>query len=163
MKTFFKIIGVICIVIVLGCAGLAGYGYLSYKNDGAEVEKETQALAVEYIKAISSLWNPDEAIKRSHPTLSEEMKKNGQSWQDLFKIYQKLGKLKSDVSCQLVNFRSNVGLPTYTLADYNCNAEYENGHGTISIELVKDSDSQGSFQITTLRIDSPLFTKLLEK
>jgi len=155
MKKFLKIVAIIIVIIA------AGSIYVNYKM--SSVEKESSDIATNAVTAISTSWNPEELQTRAHPSLIQEAQEPGQRFEDVFKIYQKLGKLKDSPECQFQRFHSNIDTTgNYTLADYLCKADYENGTATISMQLRQESNHT-TWLIYGFRIDSPLFTKLLEK
>lgn len=161
MRGFFKFVGVACTLIVVGVLGLSLIGYLEYRSNAARIEGETMATALDAITSVTTAWNPDEMEKRAHPQMLDMVKKQNQSVGSFFDIYRKLGALKPPPVCSLVNFRSNIGIPSYTLADYACKTEFENASGVIYLELLKDKDSKDAYLVTAFKIDSPLFTNLL--
>ncbi len=163
MKKLFRIIAIICTVIIFGLLALAAFSYFTYKAEYKHVETETASLATADVKSVVTSWDSSELQKISHPLLIAELQKPNQDLEGFFKVYRHLGALKAPVLCKLVNFKSNIGIPSYTVADYSCSTSFENGEATIYIELVSDKDSQSKFLVTVFRIESPLFLKILEK
>ncbi len=163
MKKFLKIFAIISSILILLVIVCGAYGMYKYKTDAGNIQSETATTAIGSIKAISAAWDPAELQKREHPRLIAELVKQNQNLEDFFKIYRKLGALKGEPACTLANFRSNVGIPTFTLADYTCTAPFENATATFYMELLKDSDTNGAYLFSTFRVDSPLFLKILEK
>ncbi len=163
MKKFFKFVGMLCTLIVFLVLVLGLYSYFEYRSGGEKIEKETQHLAESAINDVTANWNPDELEKRAHPLLMDLVHKQNQTVGEFFNIYRKLGAPKGEPKCKLVNFRSNIGVPTFTLADYSCAMEFVNASGVIYLELLNDKDSKDSYLLTAFKIDSPLFTNLLLK
>ena len=87
--------------------------------------------------------------------------KTNHTWEDYLKLYGKLGKLKSDVNCEFVNYHGMYGFPeSYDLVRYTCKTEYENGPATIYIELARGGASNGAWLISIFKIFSALFMKI---
>lgn len=155
MKKFLKIVAVLMLII----AAIGGYVY--YKM--SSVEKETVDLAKGVIVLFSDNWDPVVFQKASHPLLLKNMAEARQNWDEYTQVYRKLGKLRKPPECLFQGFRSNIdSTGHYTVANYACRADYDNGPATVLMQLRQESDDN-AWLISGLQIDSPLFLKLLGK
>jgi hypothetical protein len=150
MKQFLKVSGIILLIIAV----IAACVYLNFNS----VEKETAIPVTDCVNAISAHWDPAELKERADPGLIKAMSSQGQSVEELFKVYSKLGKPLDTAHCTLKNTTNG----TYTSATYDCEMTYENGPATITITIRK-KDDQKDWQIYYINIKSPFFMKLMER
>ena len=154
MKRFLKIILATLLLLV------AIIGYISWRY--SQSSKNTSAFVEQLVTDVSKDWNPETIKEHTHALLAEQMAREGQSWEDYFLIYRKLGALKSN-TCKLLNYGSFAGLSgSYTRANFTCSAIYENGGATINLS-VQQADHDGSWQVAVFHITSPMFIKILQQ
>ena len=155
MKKFLKIVCIIVLLISLFVA------YMCYKSK--TIENETSSLVEDSVNTITTSWDSVELKKRADPLVLEAATKQGQSLDELFNAYKKLGHPKSPAKCAYINFTAASDISgSYLLVRYKCSAEYDNDKATIYVQIKKDS-GKSDWLFTTFRVDSPLFTKLLAK
>jgi hypothetical protein len=139
---------------------LAVAAYWSFSSN--DLEKETVAIAIEAVEAISESWDAEELKARADPGLIKAMSSQGQSVEQLFQIYSVLGKLKQEVDCKVHTTGSFMkGGERHTTISYECGAEYENGEAVVFITL-KRAESATEWQIYYINIRSDTFSNVIE-
>lgn len=125
--------------VVLAMIGLAVAYYLGQGTETSVARKT----AVELITAISDGWRVEELKKRSDPGLIAAMSSQGQSAEELMKIYSVLGALKQAPTCNVKTsgefMKENERHLTMSM---ECDAEYEKGRAVISLTLSRAQSSE---------------------
>ncbi len=136
------------LIALLGVVG--AYIMLHHATSTAE----TDAVAVDNITAISGTWSIDVLKERTDPGLISAMSSQGQSAEELLKIYSVLGKLTKPAECKVHNTGETIkNKEHHVTISYDCEAEYEKGPAVVSLTLIK-ADSQKKWLIYYINIRS---------
>jgi len=157
MKTDNRIIGLIAVVVVVAALGV--YLYINHKHKQEAKAQEELVIALDFatdaVNTITAAWNPEELQKRAHPVLMDSISKSGTSLDEYFKMLKKLGKLDKG-TCNISNFVTPKDA-TFRVADYLCDAQFENAPAKLLVEIRQDNPPSGPWLINSFRIDSPIF------
>lgn len=132
-----------------------------YQQQDKEVAARETA-AIETVAAISQGWSIDVLKARADPGLIKAMSSQGQSAEELLKIYSVLGNLKSAPECKEKNKGSfTKSEEKHTSYSFDCKAEYEKAPAVVSITLQK-SDSETEWKIYYINVHSDIFGEVIE-
>lgn len=139
------------LVVVAACAGAFLFSCTG------KLEKETAGIVVADISAISEKWDAATLKSLADPGLIKAMGSQGQSAEELLKIYSALGKLKQPAECKFhatqVFMKGGV---EHTTVSYDCAATYDKGEAAISITLIK-GEGETKWLIYYINIHSDIF------
>lgn len=142
------------IVLVLVVVAVAAFLIRQHttKTDAEEIQ-----VAVEAITAISESWNVDVLKARADPGLIKAMGSQGQSAEELLRIYSVLGKLKQPPVCAVRTTGEFMkGGERHHTVSFECNAEYEKGPAAFSLTL-QNSESAPEWLIYYINLRSDVF------
>ncbi len=145
------------IIMLIVCAALLGGAAFYFANKGDSMEKQTATIVVDAVTAISDGWDASELKAWADPGLIKAMGSQGQSAEQLMRIYSVLGKLKEAPECVVHTTGSFMkNQERHHTISYDCSAEYEKGPAKISITLSK-AESATEWQIYYINIHSDVF------
>ena len=111
-----KLLTIILLLILAGGIGFAVWHSIE-KNQA--IERETSDFVTETIGAITESWNPHALTSRAEPGLIKAMTVQGQSIDDLFRVYRNLGSPSAAAECAVKNttqFETSKGIVRITQA-----------------------------------------------
>jgi hypothetical protein len=155
MKRLLVVLGSIFLVLVVIIA--IGIGYVAFRSRA--LDRESKAYADAAIPAIVDGWNEDHLKER----MSSELRRvtRDADLDKLFQLFRKLGKFKKYAGSQDQAFMlvaTQQG--NQTTASYQVSADFESGHATIDLGLIKHGDQ---WQILGFRVDSRAFLDIQAK
>lgn len=142
--------------LILAAVAAICIGSYLFLSSG-KLEKETSGIVVEDISAISEKWDAEALKSRADPGLIKAMASQGQSAEELLKIYSALGNLKQPASCKFHATQAFMkGGVSHTTVSYDCSADYDKGEAVISLTLIK-GDNETKWLIYYINIHSDVF------
>lgn len=142
--------------IVLVVAAVAVAAFLIRQHTKEKDAEEIQ-VAVEAVSAISEHWNVDVLKARADPGLIKAMGSQGQSAEELLRIYSTLGALKQPPVCVVRTTGEFMkGGERHHTVSFECNAEYEKGPAAVSLTL-QNSESAPEWLIYYINLRSDVF------
>lgn len=148
------------LIVLMVVAVLAGVFF--YVESSRKTDKETTSIAEESIAAISARWDVEELKRRADPGLINAMASQGQSAEELVKVYSALGPLKSPPSCHVrTTGQFMKEQKPHSTISFECMGNYEKGQAVISLTLSK-ADEEEKWVIYYLNIHSDVFGEIIE-
>lgn len=145
-------IAIVILVVML----LGGIGFY-FATKGESIESQVGHIAEDAIMAISDGWDTEELKTWSDPGLIKAMGSQGQSAEQLMRIYSALGQLKEKPECGLHSSGSFMkNRERHKTISYNCAAKYEKGPAKIALTLSK-ADSADEWHIYYINFHSDVF------
>ena len=161
MKTFFAVLGVIFLIVII--AAVAGAGYLAMRENpldaisfwllstrGKTLNEESKVYADAAIPAIVGSWSERELIDRESPEFKQAV-----SQQQLDELFQRISTLGHLQKCEPAQGQSMMSAMTHAIkAHYIAKATFEKGEAEIDLSLIKHGDQ---WQIESFFVKSPAF------
>jgi hypothetical protein len=159
MKTFFAILGVIFLIIVV--VGGIAFGTIAMRENpmdvfsfwflsvhGGKLNQESKAYADAAIPAIFASWNEKELLDRESPELKQSLTQ--QQLDEIFQRCSSLGHLQKSDPAQ---GQSMMSAMTHTIkAQYTAKATFDKGEAVIDLTLIKH---ENQWQIAGFFVKSP--------
>ena len=145
------------IIVLLG-AGAGVY----FSLGGNDVEKQTAVIAAKDVTEISESWNGQTLKDMADPGLINAMTSQGQSPEELLKVYSALGKLVAPPECKAKSNSTTIkGGKQHVMIGFECPASYQKGEAVVSLTLTK-SESETRWLIYYINIRSDIFAEVIE-
>lgn len=159
MKTFFAVLGVIFLIVILIAGGglgvvamrenpldAVGFWFLSVR--GNILNQESKAYADAAIPAIFTNCDEKELLDRESPELKQSLSQ--QQLDEIFQRYSSLGHLQKS---EPAHGQSTMSAMTHAIkAQYNAKATFDKGEAEIGLTLIKHG---GQWQIAGFFVKSP--------
>ncbi len=150
MKKFFMILGGIFGVILV----IAGIAAAILIPAALRLDKDVTAYIQNAVPKIVTNWNIQELVNRASPQLNSTVAARG-GYDRIFEMFQRLGSFKQlGTPKGMVGTSTFTGEGTATVGNYTVPAEFEKGHATIQIQLLRVNDT---WQINGFYIHSDVF------
>ena len=157
MKSFFSIIGIIALIVIIFLGVFAYNGYAKIKN----LNEEAKVFSDTVIPKVFTNWDINELNKNSD---NDAIKKAGVTEQQTNKIFyyisNSLGKMleyhpakDDDSRSRIVNINAGFGKEQIS-AIYIASAKFEKGEAQIKLSLLKNNNE---WKILGWNINSPVF------
>lgn len=161
MKTFFVVLGIIFLVLILVALGALGFGLVATRENpldtfgfwffsmrGGILNNESKAYADAAIPAIVSTWSEKELLDRESPEFRQSA-----TQAQLDQMFQRISALGHLQKCEPAVGQSIMSPPTRTIgAEYTAKATFEKGEAVVALSLIKHGDQ---WQILRFVVNSP--------
>lgn len=151
MKTFFAVLGVIFLILLLIALGGVGVGFFAFGGNPvdaigiglltpriATLDNEGKAYADTVIPAIAGSWNVNEVLNRESPEFKQTV-----SQQQLEQMLQRAATLGHLQKCEPAQGQSMISIRTQAKeikGDYAAKATFEKGEAVVQVSIIKHDD-----------------------
>lgn len=151
MKTFFAVLGIIFLVLILIGLGGLGVGFLTMRGNPVDalgagllrariptLDSEAKAYADAVIPTIAGNWNLNDVLSRESPEFKQIA-----TQQQLEQILQRAATLGHLQKCEPAQGQSLISITTQATeikGDYVAKATFDKGEALIQLSLIKHDD-----------------------
>ena len=151
MKTFFAVLGIIFLVLILIALGAVGVGFFAFGGNPADtigiglltpriatLDKEGKAYADAVIPAIAASWNPKEVLDRQSPEFRQTV-----SQQQVEQMLQRAAPFGHLQKCDPAQGQSMISIKAQAneiKGDYAAKATFDKGEAIVQVSVIKHGD-----------------------